>query len=183
MFKPKHVQGKSKSYNAGLKTEAAVLNFLAVHCAPSTVVKSKPNEDIKNDIDAYLGDASVSVKTDHYAVKSGNLCFQLEAFNRYKNQWEQSDFYKPKDFYIFVVGKVMYLIGYDALKLYVSDNGWYSERQLSQKVVASQKKMGHAHINAKLGLLKIKDLVEASVAVLLTDNFIESNWLHCGGSI
>ena len=177
MFKPKYVQGKSKSYNAGLRTEAAVLNFLAVHYAPSTVVKAKPNEDIKNDIDAYLGGYSISVKADHYAVKSGNLCFQLEAFNKYRNQWEQSDFYKPKDFYTFVVGKSLYLIGYEALKRYLSDNGWYSEKQLSQKVVASQIKMGHAHINAKLGLARIKDLVEASVAVLVTDNFIESDWL------
>ena len=178
MFKPKYVQGKSKSYNAGLKTEAAVLNFLAAHWVPSTVVKSKPNEDIKNDIDAYINGYSISVKADHYAAKSGNLCFQLEAFNKYKNQWEQSDFYKPKDFYIFVVGKAMYLIGYKALKRYVSDNGWYSEKQLSQKVVASQKKMGHAHINAKLGLVRIKDLIEGYAAVLLTDNFVESDWLN-----
>jgi hypothetical protein len=177
MFKPKYVQGKSKSYNAGLKTEAAVLNFLTVHCAPSTVVKSSYEDDVIRDIDAYLGGMSISVKADHKALKTGNICLELEVSKGGKH-WERSHFYKPKDFYVFAVGRTIYLIGYDALKRYVSDNGWYIKTQLSRKVIASQIAMGHKHVNAKLGLLRIKDLVEANVAVLVTDNFVESNWLN-----
>lgn len=79
--------------------------------------------------------------------------------------WKQSTFYKSKAYaYVIWTGRSLYIINNAKLRRFVKDNGWMSEVRLGEKAKASQRAIGHPHIDAKCGLLQIKRLVNLGIA-------------------
>lgn len=167
----------------GFEVESAVINWL------STTNEVKPEttkENVKDDIDCYINGVSVSIKNQERAAKTGNLCFELYVFNRFYRRhgrnfdvvgrWEPSTWYKPKDVYLVVVSNTVYWIDCGVLTDFVMSNGWFKKTELHPATIKRQWSQGHAHTNAKLGLLRVEALVEANVAEILSTNFDYKQW-------
>lgn len=92
----------------GLQMESHIIDTHVLH-------KSSKFQDVSLDIDAWDGDTSVSIKTQHTALRTGNLALEFElmdANGAHINSWFSTGMAQE---YWFVVGDTIYV--YDANKL------------------------------------------------------------------
>jgi len=149
----------------GMREEKRIMQEIATRYRTG-VVKGTSYEDRRCDIDCYVGDVAVSIKSQAIAQRTGNLGFELEVFDRDSNEWEQSWYYNGQaSTYVIAVGADLYHILKSKLVLYVDTFGWDSINELSARVKATQ--VHHQHLNSRCGLIRITSLLQHKVARLM----------------
>lgn len=152
------------TYQQGLNDEAVVLNYLTTELGTSKVRKSSKKEDIEQDIDAHVAGVSVSIKCQHTATRTGNLCFELSTFDS-EGREEKSWYYNGlADCYIILVEDTLYQIWKQDLVNHVKANDWDRIVGLSGRVKQLQRDIGHRHHNVSVGLLKLSTLIRLEIA-------------------
>lgn len=113
------------------------------------------------DIDGYDEQGrSYSIKTQHMALDTGNVVFEdevLDAYDGWVDAWWR---FGTADFYIMRVGCVAWVFRRNHLKGYVKRWGWSGARELSPATQAHQVVRGHRHLNARVKLLRLSQLLE-----------------------
>ena len=153
------------SYSQGLADEASLIHLLSKH---HKVTASTKDENIFDDIDCYVEGTPVSIKTQHTAAKTGNLCFELRTRWRKNKEWNNSWYYNSKAYYylVQVVDKV-YRINTNDLHDYVDKHGWDKVTGNTQESNAEQEAIGHPHDLSEIGLISLDKLLSAEVAAHL----------------
>lgn len=191
----------TESKNKGMKDEAEVIEFLAwLNPNPSIKVrKSSFHEDTTQDIDCWVGSASYSVKSQPTGQRTGNVSLELSVlvmaeddnnrkhlrslvsadrideaieFSGRIGNYQDSWFISGKaDFYVFMVGKCIYLASAELLKSHVSNHGFLFKSYLSDRVFKSQVMSYHPHVNSLSGMLDIGSLVQLGIFLDLSKPF------------
>lgn len=144
-------------YQVGLDSESRLI-FLC------NLERSSKSENIYQDIDARDRPGfTFSIKAQEIAAKTQNFAFELETED-FKGQTKQSWYYTGKaDYYLILVGNTVYQIKRHVLNDYIHNYGWDKITRLSQSTKNSQRKIGHSHVNATLGLISIRRCVDAGL--------------------
>ena len=79
------------TYVGGQQSEAQVIAAMQANGFP--VTKSTKEQDMFQDIDCFLGNLAISIKTSHATQNSGNLCFELEQCVTATGEWIKAWFY------------------------------------------------------------------------------------------
>lgn len=112
------------------------------------------------DIDGYDEKGrSYSIKTQHMSLETGNVVFEdevLDAINGWQDSWWR---FGTADYYIMRVGCAAYVFRRGHLKSYVRKWGWSGNRELSPRTQADQLVRGHRHLNARVKLLRLSQLL------------------------
>lgn len=159
---------QSSAYQKGLIDEAIIINKLC-NTFHNNVFCSTTEDNIKNDIDAWVKNVPVSIKC-YSENQNPNFAFELENLHGNTMTWNKSWYYNGKaKAYIIWHQKLdtVYYIPKAKIIEYVKTNGFDSERELKTDTKNSQQNIGHLHINSKLGLLKISKMVELGIAKIL----------------
>ena len=146
-------------YQYGIKIEKKVIDFLGL-------TPSSKEDNINLDIDAWDSDEfSYSIKCQHTALKTGNLAFELattDKTGKSKPSWFKTG---RADTYLIVVGNALYAIDRNVLSEYVREYGWDRVVGLTLKTQQSQRDIGHSHVDAKLGIISIKQLKKSELII------------------
>lgn len=146
----------------GHKREAQVIRYLqdTFH----TVIRpSSRDENILEDIDCWMGNTSISIKSQDIALRTKNFGFELEMHNKERDEWVPSWYFTGKaQYYVIIVGETCYQLCKQRLQDYVNEHGWDSVKQLSPRVAASQ--AHRAHDQYTNGLLSIKTALVNNIA-------------------
>lgn len=155
----------------GHKSERLVRQKLEMAFNTKTIDSAK-SANIFFDIDCYLDGHAISIKTQHTCSKTGNLAFELEVFDTKMGIWKPSWFFNGRaDYYAVLVGRDLYLIHKPNLVEYVQVYGWDKVVTLSNHTKEKQRAGNHRHANAKLGLVKLKKLLDRRVAKKLAGSY------------
>lgn len=186
-------QYQGERIQAGFVGESTVKDYLSKH---GNVYDSEPIDDLLSDIDCYWDNGQVvervSIKTQHAALQTGNLCFELAVlwrqrldadgyqvleiehypknFIRPKNEsWKASWWHTGKaNLYVFNVGKCLYFAHHHVLLPYVVQNGWDKVTMNTKRIVNDANQRLHPHENALCGLLSVSKLLQAGVLTEVT---------------
>jgi hypothetical protein len=148
-------------YTRGIKTEERLIAFLKN--LGYFIVPSTTKENCELDIDCYIGDVPVSIKTQHTCLRTGNLAFELELTNRDGTTSDGWFLTGEATVYYIVVGNQFYKAYKEDISNYVLRHGWTRKAHLSAHVAASQKRINHKHIDSVVGLIPIDALLESNV--------------------
>jgi len=144
----------------GLRIEACLIKEYGL-------TPSSQRENIVDDIDAYTPDGvSVSIKSiSARTFRSGNLAFELEV-EHIANGWQQSWFYtgKAKKYLFHIEDVGVYVLDKIDLICYLKEVGWDRVAQHRDETRQKQLDMGHPHINARVGLIKLRTLTTRGIA-------------------
>jgi len=152
----------AKAVTFGMREEYRIMGVIAERYRKG-VVKGTSYEDRRLDIDCYVGDEPVSIKSQPIAQHTGNFGFELEVLDRDSNEWEKSWYYNGQaTTYVIAVGTELYHILKSKLVLYIELYGWDSINELSAKVKATQ--VNHQHLDSRCGLVRITTLLKHNVA-------------------
>ncbi len=103
---------KTASTPSGLKSEAEVIRFFGLD-------KGTRVEDLCFDIDAWDDVTTISIKTQHTALRTGNIALETHLINR-KGKMNDSWFYTGlSDKYWIRIGNTVYVYDTDKLKKWV----------------------------------------------------------------
>lgn len=182
---------------AGLRDEKYVINWLIE--MGWTVTPSSRYENQKQDVDCFVDGVPVSIKTQHKALETGNLCFELATLTRGttregtqilklqtgtrkvlyrvpKGEWKDSWLLTGEaTHYVFYVGDTLYQIKKEQLIEYIDIYGFKRYTQLSPAIKADN--VGHGHEDAVSGLISLVHLVSKGVAHVLS-NKSESHYVE-----
>jgi len=162
---PRTLELHAKSVSFGMREEKRIMQEIATRYRTG-VVKGTSYEDRRCDIDCYVGDVAVSIKSQAIAQRTGNLGFELEVFDKDTKEWEQSWYHTGQaSVYVIAVGADLYHISKSKLVPYVDTFGWDSINELSARVKATQ--VHHQHLNSRCGLIRITSLLQHKVARLM----------------
>jgi len=148
-------------YNAGVQSEQEIIEAMVQAGFPARASNRRENIDL--DIDCWLGELSISIKTSHATLKSGNLCFELECLQASDGKWLPSWFYRGKAaMYVIRVGDALYMINKADLLGYVAECGW-------DKVVTNTSKVKNTQVcyrfsDARVGLVSLQTLLNDGIA-------------------
>lgn len=150
----------SQAYTQGIQSEREVIAYL----------KAKPStqeENIYQDIDYYFDGQPVSLKTQHTALKTGNLAFELSV--TFKDGTVKPSWYTTGKaaVYHLRIGRELYVITKQDLLDYVFNHGFDCKRSLSFTAKQSQLAIKHSHIDAEVGLIKATKLIKADLLRLV----------------
>lgn len=142
----------------GLLTEGLVHLLLS---QDHIIEQASEEDNISRDIDLYADGVSVSIKTQHKALETGNFSFELEQKlgRQHREQpagtWVKHQGYhrSQAELYAIVVGAKLYILNSFALHKYVRKHGWDRVVELSEGVKESQE--GKLYVNARNGLISI----------------------------
>ncbi len=151
----------------GLKAEDELIEHFKL--TPST-----QHDNIHNDIDAWKGRKSISIKSQQLAEKTGNLSFELKLIN-HKNPLDQmkSWFYTSQaDEYWIIVGKTVYVFDAQVLKAFILENMWMwrktkltNQALIDENIKAGRKYTQSESILVGLEGLKKKGLIERRLSL------------------
>jgi len=158
-----------RKWAEGTQSEAEVITFLK--SKGWAAEKATLDDNLANDIDVWVGDTPVSIKTQHTAKKryGGNITFELEAYDPRRDVWVDSWFYTSRStVYIWRIEAEVFYIDKTLLHEYLKEHGF--ERvspSLTKGVKATQ---AHKHYtNYRNGIINIQTLLDAKVAHKLGD--------------
>jgi enolase len=146
----------------GLKAEDDLI-------AQFNLTASSQYDNIHNDIDAWEGKKSISIKSQQLAEKTGNLSFELKLINhRDPLDQRESWFYTSKaDEYWIIVGKTVYVFDAQVLKAFILENDWMfrktkltNQALIDENIKAGRKYCQSESILVSLSGLESKGLVE-----------------------
>ncbi len=148
----------------GLRIEKCIIE--AMGWRPST-----KEENIKFDIDAWTPrDTSVSIKSIARSTfeRRGNLAFELRVEHRERG-WEKSWWSTGRATkYVFhIEGHGLYVVDKKQLRLRLATHGWERVTSHRPETRAKQLALGHAHLNAEVGLVRLQTLLDSGVAAVL----------------
>jgi hypothetical protein len=125
---------------------------------------STKHENCDLDIDGWTQHGTpVSIKCQHTALRTGNIAFEFEVTGRDGNTypgWFESGEAK---LYLIIVGNQLYQARKAKLKAHIADCGWKRVASLSADTRASQQAIGHFHVDARVGLLPLSELIKHQV--------------------
>ena len=148
-------------YTTGIKTEERLISFLRSN--GYRIDSSTKRENCELDIDCYWNTLPVSIKSQHTCLRTGNVAFELELTTRDGEKepgWFRSG---EATLYWVLVGRQLYTAKKSDVAAYVLRHGWKRQAHLSAHTAASQKRIGHKHIDSVVGLLPLTDLLDAKV--------------------
>lgn len=130
-------------------------------------VPSSTKDNVTKDIDAFtIKGTPISIKSiNARTFRSGNLAFELEVCDE-KRGWEPAwyQFGQARKYLFDIEGRGVYVIDRAELKRYVEQYGWDRVARLKASTAAQQRAMGHRHVQARIGLLKLSSLTRVGVA-------------------
>lgn len=147
----------------GIKMEKYIIQEHALR-------KSSKHEDANLDIDAWDGDTSVSIKTQHTALKTGNLALEfalVDSDGKSIDSWLCNG--KAEEYW-FVVGETIHVYNAKKLKAWVTRN----ELKLkitgltNQRLVAENRDQKRKYLQSRCFLVnmrRIKHLLERELFV------------------
>jgi hypothetical protein len=153
------------TYQQGLNDEQKVIQFLVEK--GYEIRNSTREENIQQDIDVYVNGVPVSIKCQHTASRTGNLCFELETIDREgirKDSWFRTG---KADSYIILVNDSVYRIEKNSLQEYIDSNGFDRFAGLTNSTQKLQKDIGHRHLDVRVGLLNAQKLWDAGLLITL----------------
>lgn len=176
---------KDKEYQRGIEDETRVIEALAE--AGHNVRKSSHTENCEQDIDCWVGETPISIKSQDGAIDTGRIVLELEVkrvIDRYASpvscdpddyeyRWERSWFWNGKaSKYLILIGERLLVVPADKLKSLVrgrllgdgNPNVYITEGN-KPETVRRQMKAGHAHHDARLALVNVESLVSSGIAV------------------
>jgi hypothetical protein len=159
---------QSSAYTKGLTDETIIINKLT-NIFPGLVFCSTTEDNIKNDIDAWLKGIPVSIKC-YSENQPTNFAFELENLHANTKTWNKSWYYNGKaKAHIIWHQKLdtVYSISKAKIIEYVKVTGFDRIVELKNDTKNSQQNIGHLHINSRLGILKISKMVELGIAKVL----------------
>lgn len=132
---------------------------------------SSKDENIRLDIDAWTPKGtSVSIKSIGRRTfeRRGNLAFELRVEHRERG-WEKSWWYTGKaNKYVFhIEGHGLYAVDKLRLQEWVAEHGWERVTSHRPETRAKQLALGHVHLNAEVGLVRLQTLLDSGVAAVL----------------
>ena len=175
---------KDKEYRRGLMDETRVIESMRE--AGHDVRESSHIENCEQDIDCWVGETPISIKSQAAARKTGRIVLELEVkkvIDRYASpvscdpddyeyRWEKSWFWNGKaDKYLILVGERLLVVPTDKLKCLVkgrlagdgNPNVYITEGN-KPETVRRQMQAGHAHHDARLALVNVQSLVSSGIA-------------------
>lgn len=158
-----------ETWKAGVASEQEVIAHLSTlwkNVRPSTT-----EENIHCDVDCWVGDESVSIKTQHTSKRKygGNITFELEMYDSWFDEWLPSWFHTGQaTYYLWRIQHEVFLIRKDSLLDYLAEHGWDGISEgLTEKVKATQ---AHKRFtDFKNGKLNIYTLLDVGIAVPLPE--------------
>lgn len=158
-----------RTWAEGVQSENEVVEHLS-SLWPS-VRPSTTEENIHLDIDCWVGDESVSIKTQHTSKRKygGNITFELEMYDSWFDRWIPSWFWNGEaTYYLWRIQHEVFLIRKSSLLDYLNEHGWDGVSEgLTERVKATQ---AHKRFtDFKNGKLNIYTLLDAGVAVPLPE--------------
>lgn len=150
------------AYQVGIKAERQVIAQL--QATPST-----KKQNIEQDIDYIYKGIAISLKTQHIALRTNNLAFELEV--EFANGVTQKSWYYngTAEYYHFLIGCELYAVKCSDIKDYVFMYGFDSKKPLNNKSRQSQANIGHSHVNSLCGLINVNKLLKAEVLVKIAN--------------
>ncbi len=132
---------------------------------------SSKEENIKLDVDAWTPrGTSVSIKAIARSTfeRRGNLAFELRVEHRERG-WEKSWWYTgAATKYVFhIEDKGIYVVDKAQLRMWVETHGWERVTSHRPETRAKQLSLGHVHLNAEVGLVRLQTLLDSGVAAVL----------------
>lgn len=129
--------------------------FQTLKALNKNITKSPLKDDIELDIDFYIDDVSISVKTHYQSMVYDNLPFEIELYND-QGEYMEGNFARCKaDYYVLllpVIGNLNVLtIETNTLKRYIQEGIDFGTLHISQKLSprARQTNFGRRYDNAK----------------------------------
>lgn len=128
----------SNTYQKGLADEKRVIDFLK--SKGFDVKPSTKEENRYQDIDCWIGDIPVSIKSEHKGLYWNNIYFELENQLTVTGEWVKDGWYYTGQAtkYLIFQGTEIRLYDKETIKQFVEDNGWLKTRTLSWSVKAQQ---------------------------------------------
>lgn len=121
------------------------------------------HEDRDLDIDCWLGNTPISIKSQSKALETGNFNFELEMHNKQRDEWVPAWYHTGQaKYYVIVVGDRFYQVSKERLADYVEAHGWDRECELSPEIAATQSHKPHD--NYRNGLLSIRTALKHNIA-------------------
>jgi hypothetical protein len=158
-----------KTWDEGVASEGEVVAHLSTlwkNVRPSTT-----EENIHLDIDCWVGDESVSIKTQHTSKRryGGSITVELLMYDSWFDRWIPSWFYNGEaTYYLWRIQQEVFLIRKSTLLDYLEEQGWDGVSEgLTERVKATQ---AHKRFtDFKNGKLNIYTLLDAGIAVPLPE--------------
>lgn len=128
----------SNTYAKGLSDERKVVEFLG--SKGFNIRAASKEENYSMDIDCWIGNIPVSIKSEFRGLKYGNIYFELENQLTTTGEWVKDGWYYTgkAEKYLILQGLELRLYDKQTVQQYVADNGWLRTRTLSWQLKATQ---------------------------------------------
>lgn len=156
------------AHDKGIQSEEDIIKLFGL--TPST-----KDDNIKLDIDAWEGDTSISIKTQHTALLTGNLSFETTLINHNNPKDTIPSWFltgKAEEYWI-VVGDSVYVLNTQKLKNFVHNNLWMfrttkltNEKLIEENIKAGRKYCQSLSILVSLSGLEKSDLIEKEMFIV-----------------
>lgn len=147
-------------YEKGIKSEKEIIKKF-------NLTPSSKSDNITRDIDAWNGDTAISIKTQHTALKTGNVCFEIELINHEDPEDVMpSWFYTGEsDEYWVVVGDSVYVFDTDRLKEFVHNTMWMHKTTMltNPDLIEENILSGRKYCQSKSVLVKLEGLINSDL--------------------
>lgn len=164
-FEARHVHS-NQVYRLSIEREHEFVQWLGKTLPNHEVAFSTARQNIEQDIDVII-DRTRTISFKHCAkcLKTGNLAFEIEAYSRKSIRWVDGWWRAGRaEYYVFEVASDYWLIDCIDIHNYVRDNGFDAIKTLGRERSEANKAMGHDHLDAKSGLLKLETLIYLKLA-------------------
>lgn len=153
----------SGTYGQGLRDEQAVIEFLQKSLGMDKVRVGTRDEDINQDIDVHVAGVPCSIKAQHTATRTGNVCFELTTTN--KEGVEEDSWYRTGKAmcYLILIDNTLYQIWKEDLALFERNHGWDRLAGLKPETQQLQRDIGHKHVNVSVGLIRYRTLMQFGI--------------------
>lgn len=153
----------SGTYGKGLSDEQLVIEFLQKSLGMDKVRLGTREEDINQDIDVHVAGVPCSIKAQHTATRTGNVCFELETVD--EEGVRQDSWYRTGKAmcYLILIENTLYQIWKEDLALFERSHGWDRLAGLKPETQQLQRDIGHKHVNVSVGLIRLKTLMQLGI--------------------
>lgn len=144
-------QSQSSTYRGGLRGEQRVIQALGL--TPATWL-----ENMRDDVDAWLGPTPVSIKCDFWAKRTGRTVIELSVLSANGVERETWGTRSKAELFLYLIGDDLYWMDRPMKEDFIARQDEYPIRGLSEATKKKQAAMGHSHRDARLLLVPLSEL-------------------------
>lgn len=144
-------KNRSATYAGGCRGEQRVIHALGL--TPATRL-----ENMRDDIDAWLGPTPVSIKCDFWARKTGRTVIELSVLSAEGVERETWGTRSKAELFLYLVGDQLYWMDRAMKGDFIARQDEYPIKGLSESTKKKQAALGHSHRDARLLLVPLSEL-------------------------